>query len=280
MLVQQIMARPVITAAPYESVLRANQRMNEMGVGGLPVVAEDGRVVGIITSRDIRRAHPNRLVADAMSRNLVAIAPAASVWEAQEMMQRHNVERLVVMEEKRLVGVITKDQVSVAVGRLTDDLTGLPTGSYLRFIAEQLLRDDREIALVFLDLDDFGVLNKRLGHAQGDTVLRQVAQVIRDACYSDVDFPCRYGGDEFAIVTTRPIAEATQFTRLLAETVAAKTGRLGVTISAGIVGGRRKSVRSGDPAGTVAKLIDQASRGSTEAKRARSRVLVLQMEGH
>ena len=55
--VKEIMTLNLLTVGPYESVKKAEAIMWENNIGGLPVVL-DGKLVGIITSRDIRRAHP------------------------------------------------------------------------------------------------------------------------------------------------------------------------------------------------------------------------------
>jgi diguanylate cyclase (GGDEF)-like protein len=54
-------------------------------------------------------------------------------------------------------------------------------------------------SLVMLDVDDFKALNDRLGHAAGDRALRELGELIRRHLRA-VDVPCRYGGDEFAVL--------------------------------------------------------------------------------
>lgn len=51
--VEDIMTREIITIAPYESIKKASEIMEECGIGCLPVI-ENEKLVGIITSRDIR----------------------------------------------------------------------------------------------------------------------------------------------------------------------------------------------------------------------------------
>lgn len=60
-------------------------------------------------------------------------------------------------------------------------------------------RRNLPVGLILMDLDRFKEINDRFGHACGDVVLRQVANTLR-AQLRDYDVPCRYGGDEFAIV--------------------------------------------------------------------------------
>jgi diguanylate cyclase (GGDEF)-like protein/putative nucleotidyltransferase with HDIG domain len=85
----------------------------------------------------------------------------------------------------------------------TDGLTGLlnhRTGQ--EKLSEQVRlaeRYQRNIAVIMIDVDHFKVINDTYGHPAGDTVLRAVAKSIERDC-RDVDFPVRYGGEEFLLV--------------------------------------------------------------------------------
>ena len=85
---------------------------------------------------------------------------------------------------------------------VTDGLTGL--FNHRRFqevIDEEVLRSQRlgqELGLLMLDIDDFKQFNDTFGHPQGDLVLREVAQVLRDSS-REIDEPARYGGEELAV---------------------------------------------------------------------------------
>src|SRR5204863_6927856 len=60
-------------------------------------------------------------------------------------------------------------------------------------------RYDRRLALILLDLDDFKVVNDRIGHLAGDAVLAEIAERVREVVRS-ADIACRVGGDEFAVI--------------------------------------------------------------------------------
>lgn len=81
---------------------------------------------------------------------------------------------------------------------LTDTLTGLPNrAALIQYLQVQLL-DRRAVALLFLDLDRFKVVNDSLGHPAGDQLLRMVAGRL-SGTVRDGDLVSRLGGDEFVI---------------------------------------------------------------------------------
>lgn len=84
-----------------------------------------------------------------------------------------------------------------------DALTGLPNRSLLTDrLSQAILSANREkwkLALLFIDLDQFKVVNDTFGHVMGDELLQLVAERIR-ACVREADSVARFGGDEFVIL--------------------------------------------------------------------------------
>ncbi|MDQ2065675.1 GGDEF domain-containing protein [Xinfangfangia sp. CPCC 101601] len=81
----------------------------------------------------------------------------------------------------------------------TDPLTGLRNRRANDAVLARLCREGEAFALLHIDLDYFKAVNDRFGHAAGDHVLAQVAQVMRAACRAG-DSLARVGGDEFVLV--------------------------------------------------------------------------------
>jgi diguanylate cyclase (GGDEF)-like protein len=80
-----------------------------------------------------------------------------------------------------------------------DPLTSLPNRHALHEDVEAFSQGDEEVALAMIDLDSFKQVNDRYGHAVGDELIKQCAQMIRDVCGEEARF-YRLGGDEFAAV--------------------------------------------------------------------------------
>ena len=125
-----------------------------------------------------------------------------------------------------------------------DALTGLRNH---RFFHETLDREvkraqryQRPLALIVFDIDDFKIVNDRIGHLEGDAVLAEVATRLRSVVRA-ADVACRVGGDEFAIILPESgVGEAEQLYRRLQAAMASRpfgeTGEL--RLSAGIAGTR------------------------------------------
>ena len=84
-----------------------------------------------------------------------------------------------------------------------DDLTGLANRRLFKDRVEQIItlshRQKRSMALLFLDLDRFKIVNDSLGHAVGDEVLKETASRLQ-VQLRDSDFAARMGGDEFTLI--------------------------------------------------------------------------------
>lgn len=86
----------------------------------------------------------------------------------------------------------------------TDALTGVNNRrGFDRLIRQEIMASRREgfpLTLALLDIDFFKAYNDKLGHAQGDACLQQVAGLLRSVCQRPRDIVARYGGEEFALI--------------------------------------------------------------------------------
>ena len=122
--VRDLMVSEVVTIEPGTSVVDAAKRMIQEEKGPLPVV-EGERPVAIITDRDII-AHvvaegrdPNSVtVDDVATRDLVTIGPEQDVEEVRGLMGQHELDRVLVVEGDRLVGIISEADIRSEEGPL------------------------------------------------------------------------------------------------------------------------------------------------------------------
>ena len=101
--------KDVITISPESSIKEANEIMDEEEISGLPVV-DNGRVVGIISRRDIKpiiNTDAHKKVADVMTEEVVTVTESATPEEALDVAYENKVERLPVVEDGAIVGIVT-----------------------------------------------------------------------------------------------------------------------------------------------------------------------------
>jgi CBS domain-containing protein len=117
--VRDVMTAGVRTVSGSQSLSDAAEVMRGEDVGSVPVV-EEGRLAGIITDRDIvtravaERRDPQTVKVDEVtSRELVTVEPDQDLDEALALMARHQVRRLPVVEEGRLVGMLAQADVAL-----------------------------------------------------------------------------------------------------------------------------------------------------------------------
>lgn len=113
MLVGKHMTKEPLTVGPDDMLIGASCKMQAGGFRRLPVV-KDGKLVGIVTDRDLRehRGHlEHTKINAAMSENLLTISPEMTLEEAAQIMLERQIGGLPVVEEGRLVGIITASDV-------------------------------------------------------------------------------------------------------------------------------------------------------------------------
>lgn len=97
-----------VTVHPEQKIADALATMERHGISGLPVVA-DGRLVGILTNRDLRfEKRLEKLVREVMTTHVITAYPGIGLEQAKEILQAHRIEKLPLVDERqRLCGLIT-----------------------------------------------------------------------------------------------------------------------------------------------------------------------------
>ncbi len=271
--VADVMAPTTLSVATRDTVVAAAEIIRRHGLAGLPVL-EEGRLLGLVTAQQLLLEPPYRPVGEVMTRGITPATSDLSLLQAYALMTRQGVEVLPVFEAGAVVGQISIASVLRAQGQQTDPLTNLPWATALRSWASTALAHGREITILFIDLDNFGELNKAFGHVAGDDILCSIAHLLGSVTDPATDLLCRYGGDEFAIATTRQEDDVRTLVERIQDTAVLPVEIRGthshVTVSVGVAGGRRVEGRKQTHApATVEDLITLASRASTAIKEAK-----------
>jgi len=119
MKVQEIMSTKVETIKPTSSLRATARALSNLNVGALPVV-DDGKLVGIITDRDISvfaiaigRDPQSTDVQKVMSKEVFTCNENQDIYEAAEIMKLHNIRRLTVLDDAESIsGIISIDDLA------------------------------------------------------------------------------------------------------------------------------------------------------------------------
>ena len=124
--VRQWMTAPPVVVTAQTSLLDAYQYMNENDIRRLPVVTRDNMLVGILTMSDIQRTIPlffqgadlatdlllnDQKVQQVMTQDPITIEPDDTIRDAAELMLEYQISGLPVVENGRVVGVITESDI-------------------------------------------------------------------------------------------------------------------------------------------------------------------------
>ncbi|TCO76884.1 diguanylate cyclase domain-containing protein [Marinisporobacter balticus] len=238
-------------------------------------VMEHREILGVITTKELIEAHPNRIAADAMIQNFTKINVDTPIWKAKELLEK-NMEILLVEENKKVVGFITTSLLDIELGKHIDLLTGLYKSDYVYYHAAKFIKNRSEIAIIFMDVDNFGHVDKAYGHICGDNILKDIGMLLNMYKHTDT-YLCRFGGDEFMIVTPYTIEQAKAMVKEIMNAVAIHKfqDEIDITISAGIVKGRKYDNRITNPYAAVSQLINIASLASTKAKKSKCKLSIV-----
>ena len=130
--VLEVMSTDLITLKPTDTLLKARKLMEEKRIRHIPIVDDGDKLVGLITHRDVLANSPSKLegltewqqkydeattqLSAVMIENMAVIEPKANLRQAAIFLQKHKYGCLPVVENQRLVGIITSsDFIDVAI---------------------------------------------------------------------------------------------------------------------------------------------------------------------
>jgi IMP dehydrogenase len=160
-----------ITLSPDHRIYEALELMKKYRISGVPITddgSKEGRLVGILTNRDLRfETNVNRPIADVMTReHLITVPVGTTLDAAREILHQHKVEKLLVVDRDfRLKGLITVKDIQKAVKyphASKDSLGRLRCGAAVGIAADTV---DRAEALVAAHVDVL-VVDTAHGHSQ------------------------------------------------------------------------------------------------------------------
>lgn len=181
--VADIMVKDVVAVGPETAVREVATLMLERRISGVPVVDAERRVLGIVSegdlirrpeietdhartgwlaiflsaedrARDFVKSH-GRKAGDVMTRPAICVAPGTPLTEVVRLMERNRVKRLVVVEQGRLAGLVTRADLLRAMVAHQDVALAPSSDRTLRARIEQVLRgeDWADSAYVFVQVD-------------------------------------------------------------------------------------------------------------------------------
>ncbi len=158
-----------ITLTPTQTLAEARQIMRSNKIGGIPIVDQDHKLVGILTNRDLRFEHEEKkAIAEVMTTdNIITSDPDTTLHKAEDILNQYKIEKLPIVDtEGKLIGLITyKDIINVKnyPNSNKDQMGRLRVGAAIGITADAL---DRVEALVQAGVD-IVTLDSAHGHSKG-----------------------------------------------------------------------------------------------------------------
>lgn len=247
--------------------LMRGHRLSTLGV------VDNGRFLGIVALERLLRAPEAEPLARHIEEPDLVLQASTEAKRAAALFVHEDVTQAPVLQGDKFLGILTSNMLLEELSRSWDPLTNLSWSDRLREWGVERLKAGREIAILFLDIDDFGSYNKKYGHIVGDRILQYLADLLRQFATADEDVLVRFGGDEFAVGLEAGREEADALRgelEAMVERVEFDGLAEPVSVSVGLSGGKRTKERENVHfASTVDNLINLASKACIEAKRRR-----------
>ncbi|GAB3694681.1 IMP dehydrogenase [Halorubrum pallidum] len=173
----------VVTVSPDNTVREADELMEKEGVSGAPVIDDDDTVLGIISGTDIRpylEVGEDDAVREAMTDEVITAPEDVDAREALELMYDHKIERVPIVDDDRLVGLVTMQ--GILQRREHEEAARDDDGRLLAGVAVGPFEEERAVAADEADVD---VIFIDCAHAHNLNVLDS-ARAIKETVDADV----------------------------------------------------------------------------------------------
>ena len=117
---RDVMVVDITFVRPDEKVAAVDLLMVRKTLGGVPILDEADKIVGIVTQRDImlsrfRTSIAGMTVENIMTKNPITVSPDAPIKEVLGLMLKHSIERLPVIENGKLIGMVEPESILYAI---------------------------------------------------------------------------------------------------------------------------------------------------------------------
>ena len=113
---KNIMTRDIITVNPSMKVKDLAMTLIKNQISGAPVASKDGKIVGVVSEADIV-AKKGKDVRAIMSKKVISVAEDTTVEEIAQLMTTHAIKRLPVMNEGKVVGIVSRADIVSAIAQ-------------------------------------------------------------------------------------------------------------------------------------------------------------------
>ena len=114
MLAREIMTRHVCTISPEASVREVARILAERRISGMPVLNEQGAIIGMCTEADVI-SKQGELVRDIMSTEIISVSEETPIGEIAQLLSHRKIKRVPVITNGRLVGLVSRADIVAAV---------------------------------------------------------------------------------------------------------------------------------------------------------------------
>ncbi|HZJ38735.1 MAG TPA: CBS domain-containing protein [Chthoniobacterales bacterium] len=110
------MTRDIISVAPTMTVKLLAKTLIKNQVGGVPVAGKNGKIIGIVSEADIL-SKKGKDVKSIMSKKVISVPDDTTVEEIAQLMNTHNIKRVPVMNDAKIVGIVSRADIVSAIAR-------------------------------------------------------------------------------------------------------------------------------------------------------------------